>query len=300
MLPPTSPARAPRRRWSVPAAAAAWPTLPLGLSLGLATGCGAKADTGGCPEARAATELGSVQDPALDEISGLAASEAHPGTFWAVEDKVGPARLVALSADGAVVGVLRLDGVDLQDAEDLALVDGVLIVADTGDNEGIRASATLWRAAEPAALAAEMEAAAEPWTFTLPGGPADIEALLAPTADGPAFLIAKQGDGAPVFEVPVGGGAAQAVGAADLGGAAGQVSGGGVDPRGGDVWLRTGGALLLYPGAAGADLLGALGAPPCPVAAPDAPNPEAVAPVDGGVVLVSEGASATLWEVRAG
>lgn len=294
---PTSSAAGPRRR--PPAPARARPGLA--LVAGLGAGCAGKGDSGaGCPEALSVEALGAVQDTALDEISGLAASEVHPGTFWAVEDKVGPARLVALGADGAVQGVLRLDGVDLKDAEDLALVDGLLIVADTGDNEGVRASATLWRVPEPAALAAEMEAAAEPWTFTLPGGPRDIEALLAPDRDGAAYLIAKAGDGGPVFEVPAGGGAAAEVGAVDLGGAAGQVSGGGVDPRTGDVWLRTGGALLLYPGAAGSGLLGALGAPPCPLEAPDEPNPEAVAPVDGGVVLVSEGAGASLWEVRAG
>ena len=48
---------------------------------------------------------GVLADPELDEVSGIAASRAHPGIYWAQNDSGGGAKLVAMQADGTRVDI---------------------------------------------------------------------------------------------------------------------------------------------------------------------------------------------------
>src|SRR5688572_7938470 len=81
---------------------------------------------------------GVFTDPELTEVSGLAASRAHPGIYWAQNDGDNGERLVAIRPDGSRVASLRVEGVRNTDWEDLDAfeLDGkrYLLVSDTGDN----------------------------------------------------------------------------------------------------------------------------------------------------------------------
>src|SRR5690242_9609799 len=91
---------------------------------------------------------GVLSDPDLDEVSGLAASRAHAGIYWAQNDSGNGAKVVAMKADGSRVATLTVAGAENVDWEDLDAFDldgkHYLMIADTGDNGGIRKQLTLY------------------------------------------------------------------------------------------------------------------------------------------------------------
>ena len=140
---------------------------------------------------------GVFGDPDLDEVSGLAASRAHPGLYWAQNDSGTGARLVAIKGDGSRVATLTLAGAENVDWEDIDAFDldgkHYLLVADTGDNGGIRKLLTLYVVEEPARLkdGATLRPA---WTinFAWPDGARDCEATAVDPARGEVLLISKK------------------------------------------------------------------------------------------------------------
>jgi hypothetical protein len=140
---------------------------------------------------------GVLADPELDEVSGLAASRAHPGVYWAQNDSGGGAKLVAMRADGTRVATYSLAGADNADWEDVDAfeLDGkrYLLVADTGDNGGIRKQLTLYVVEEPARLR-DGETLRPAWTvhFRWPDGARDCEASAVDAARGEVLLISKK------------------------------------------------------------------------------------------------------------
>ena len=140
---------------------------------------------------------GVLGDPELDEVSGLAASRVHPGIYWAQNDSGGGARLVAMDADGSRVASYDVAGVDNVDWEDIDTfeLDGkrYLLVADTGDNGGIRKQLSLYVIEEPARLR-DGETLRPAWTvnFRWPDGARDCEASAVDAARGEVLLISKK------------------------------------------------------------------------------------------------------------
>src|SRR5687768_9709307 len=63
---------------------------------------------------------GVVTDPALSEISGMAASRTFPGSFWTINDGGNGARLHLMDGDGTFRASVDVAGVQNQDWEDLA------------------------------------------------------------------------------------------------------------------------------------------------------------------------------------
>ena len=143
--------------------------------------CVALAACGG-DDAPSSRLSGLLLDGELAETSGLAASRAHPGTLWLVEDGGNPARLHAVSRRGRRIASYDIDGAPNTDWEDLSAFehDGkrYLLVADTGDNGGLRRTLLLHAIEEPARLrdGGTLEPA---WSiaFRWPDGPRDCEAV---------------------------------------------------------------------------------------------------------------------------
>ena len=180
------------------------PTLLLVLLPALASG----ARWGG-PEV-----AGLVTDRALDEISGLAASRAHPGHYWAINDSGNSAELQLMDERGqhrASVPVTGADNIDWEDLSSFEL-DGrhYLLIADTGDNGGIRQDLVLHVLEEPADLARPVAVA---WSlpFRWPDGPRDCEAAAVDPARGEVLLISKKRVPPELFRVPLRPGEGQAV-----------------------------------------------------------------------------------------
>ena len=148
-----------------------------------------------------------ITDPDLDEISGIAASRRHPGMFWVHNDSGDSARLFAIDRHGQRQASLTLRGVRSIDWEDVASFRyhgrDYLLVADSGDNGGVRRQLSLQVVAEPEALG-ESEAAAA-WTinFRWPDGPRDCEAVTVDAVEGYVYLVSKKRIPAELWRVPL-------------------------------------------------------------------------------------------------
>lgn len=149
-----------------------------------------------------------VNDPAIAEISGLAASRRVPDRLWAINDSDNGNLLHLVGADGRRIGTWPVDGARNYDWEDLAgyTLDGQpwLLIADTGDNGGLRDDIELIavREPDPAAPPAPLPVA---WKLTVrwPDGPRDCEAMAVDPHAGEILLLAKKRVPAQVFRVPL-------------------------------------------------------------------------------------------------
>ena len=168
----------------------------------LATAC-ARPDDG----APGATLAGLLLDPQMDEISGLAASRRHDGVLWLHDDGGNPARLFAVSTGGRRQATFHVEGVTKTDWEDIAAfeLDGrrYLMLADTGDNGGLRRSLQLHVIEEPAALENARLAPAWSIAFRWPDGPRDCEAIAVDAARGEILLVSKKREPPELFSLPL-------------------------------------------------------------------------------------------------
>jgi hypothetical protein len=139
-----------------------------------------------------------VRVPGLSEGSGVAASRRTPGVLWAHNDSGDPV-IIALNAEGSVIGRVRVAGADREDWEDIAVgacpAKSCVYIADIGDNNGSREYITVYRTAEPAS-GDRMTEPVEIFEAMYPDGAHDAEALFV-TPDGDLFIITK-GDPGPV------------------------------------------------------------------------------------------------------
>lgn len=149
---------------------------------------------------------GRVEDPALSELSGLAASRARPGVFWAHNDSGNAARLFAIDHRGQLLQALPLRGARNIDWEDLAWFEErgapYLAVGDIGDNLGWRAFLTVYIVAEPGA-AADAATPVRRIEFTYEDGPRDAEALAVDAAAGRILVMEKARPPAGLYELPL-------------------------------------------------------------------------------------------------
>lgn len=94
-----------------------------------------------------ANERPPIQSRAIQEASGIAVSPKDSRFLWAINDSGGTAELHLFNTDGTERGQVKVTGANNLDWEDLAsfTLDGKswLLIADTGDNLGIRKTVTL-------------------------------------------------------------------------------------------------------------------------------------------------------------
>jgi hypothetical protein len=151
---------------------------------------------------------GVFTDPALNEVSGLAASHAHPGIYWAQNDGDNGSKLIAIRADGTPVATFLVQGAENTDWEDIDSfeLDGkhYLLVADTGDNGGIRKTLNLIVFEEPSRLK-DGDTIRPAWTipFRWPDGARDCEATAVDAAAGEVLLISKKRVPPELFRLPL-------------------------------------------------------------------------------------------------
>ena len=136
-------------------------------------------------------------DERLTEVSGLAASRAHPGVYWTENDSGNGPRLTAIRSDGSPVATVEIVGATNTDWEDLDSFDlggkHYLMIADTGDNGGIRKTLTLYFIEEPQRLRdGDQLRLAWSTTFRWPDGARDCEATAVDAAAGQVLLISKK------------------------------------------------------------------------------------------------------------
>lgn len=149
---------------------------------------------------------GLVTHPAIDEISGLAAATHFPGHYWAINDSGSSAQLHLVNGDGQYRGSVETPNVPNRDWEDLASFryqgGDYLLIADIGDNGGLRRELQLYVLEQPRDLD---KPALLAWTihFTWPDGARDSEAAAVDPVAGEVLLVSKKRVPAELFRVPL-------------------------------------------------------------------------------------------------
>lgn len=159
------------------------------------------------PEEPGSRVAGMMIDPQLSEISGLAVSHRHRGTLWMLDDGGNPARVFAVSPTGDRLATLRIEGVTKTDWEDIAAfeLDGrrYLLLADTGDNGGLRRTLQLHVVEEPARVENARLRPAWSIAFRWPDGARDCEAVAVDAAGGRVLLVSKKRRPPELFSLPL-------------------------------------------------------------------------------------------------
>ena len=170
--------------------------------------CGALAACGSEDAAPQPRLAGVLLDGTLDETSGMAASGRFPDTLWVLQDGGNDALLYAVSRRGARYASLRVAGVHNTDWEDLAHFEWhgrhYLLIADTGDNGGLRRTLQLHAVPEPDRLV-DGGSVRPAWSiaFRWPDGPRDCEAVAVDAQAGRVLLISKKRNPPELFSLPL-------------------------------------------------------------------------------------------------
>ena len=150
---------------------------------------------------------GLMLDPQLRETSGLVVSRHHRGILWLHDDGGNPARLFAVNRDGDRVATLRVEGVPKTDWEDIAAFErdgrSYLLLADTGDNGGLRKTLQLHAIEEPTQLENARLKPAWSIVFRWPDGPRDCEAVTVDPRRGEVLLVSKRRQPPELFRLPL-------------------------------------------------------------------------------------------------
>jgi hypothetical protein len=255
-----------------------------------------------------AKSVGSVQDPGLTELSGLAASRVHPGVLYAHAD-IGVPTFVAMDTTGKTLGTFSLGGAGSQDWEDIAVGKGpggadVIFIGDIGDNSArdgmgkTRDQIQIYLVPEPnvsvgQAAITQTLTSFETLLFTYPDRPHDAETLMVDPITGDLLIVTKEDDGkSSVFRAPGTTPVRQSTVLEQVasltfgvpGAASAHASGGDISPNGDRVLIRTHSAIFLWP------RLGGVGWDATFAAAPRL-LPEADEPQGEGLTFAADGHS---------
>ena len=169
----------------------------------LLAGCQPEAD----PASRGSllTQTGRLQDPSIDEASGLARSQEHADLLWVINDDGAPV-LHAIDNTGAARGKVKLSKASNRDWEDLASFRlsgrSYLLIADIGDNDRKRKDVRLYIVEEPE-LDQKKARIAWQFDFRYPDGPRDAEAVAVDADKQRVLVLTKWDIPALLYELPL-------------------------------------------------------------------------------------------------
>ncbi|MGH3474708.1 MAG: hypothetical protein ACRDOT_07340 [Aeromicrobium sp.] len=149
------------------------------------------------------TVVSRIDDVRITESSGLAVSSEHQDLAYTINDSGSAALVFAIRiSTGDVVGVttVRDPNFNWLDTEALALRDGTLWVADTGDNFRQRNDAALYALDEPGP--GDHTVVPRRYAVTYEDGPQNVEAIAVPPKSGRILLMPKQSAGGLVHRLP--------------------------------------------------------------------------------------------------
>jgi hypothetical protein len=152
-------------------------------------------------------QIAQLEDEAVTESSGVAASRMNPGVYWTHNDSGSKPLLFAFDRTGASRGRWQVTGARNIDWEDIAIGPGpvkgrpYIYIGDIGDNSRARKEVVVYRIEEPRVRAAPECAngcvtaiptkRATAFRLRYPDGPHDAEALLVHPSSGDVYIISK-------------------------------------------------------------------------------------------------------------
>lgn len=165
----------------------------------------------------APVHLVNLENKAIKESSGIAASQRNTNIFWTHNDSGDGPFIYAFDRHGKHRGVWRVAGARAVDWEDMAIGPGrgrgqsYLYIGDIGDNAGKRDQITVYRVAEPRITPKDSSStvrnpratdAADVIRLKYPDGRRDAETLLIHPLTGDLYIITKaRGAAARVYKL---------------------------------------------------------------------------------------------------
>ena len=207
-----------------------------------------------------------LEDPDINESSGLVASASQPDVLWTLNDSGAAPRLYAFSPAGEALGTRTIEGAQNLDWEDLGQMRGpegqsLLLIADIGDNLALRPAIHIYVVEEPLLSSASDGIGSAKVIDTIsmrwPDGPRNAEALLVHPLTGEMLLVSKDmGDAHVLTARPAQGAAAISGNRLDLSRLPllDAVTGGAVSSDGTRMALRTVTGVFVWDVAPGASL----------------------------------------------
>lgn len=152
------------------------------------------------------TLIARLDDPRVNESSGIAPALANGGLFWTLNDSGGGPYVFAFDKAGKTRARIEVAGAVNFDWEDIATWKdksgaAFLFVGDIGDNFQVRPEVIIYRLPEPRlalAVAGIAESRSEPATplrAIYPDGRHNAESLLVHPVTGRIYIITKSSDG---------------------------------------------------------------------------------------------------------
>lgn len=145
--------------------------------------------------------MGKITDSRLNELSGMVKSFKNPDSFWVHNDSGDSARIFLIDKKAAVQAEFWLEGVSLVDAEDMAWFEeqgkSYVVLADIGDNRGVRKDIQLYIFEEPLYQAGQQRVLIakeqiKKIVLRYEDKPRDAEALFVDPKDLTAYLVSKR------------------------------------------------------------------------------------------------------------
>ena len=147
------------------------------------------------------TQIATLADKSIDELSGLCASRRYPGLLWCHNDSGDSARIFALNQSGQTVATVDFNGLEARDWEDMTFAGTWIYVAEIGDNLAINENIRVYRTHEPQfdpdKTGQTVTLQPNQWeemTLHYPDGARDAETLAA-TPDGRLLIVSKSKSG---------------------------------------------------------------------------------------------------------
>ena len=157
--------------------------------------------------------MGTINNPAIDEASGLAASKLNQGLLWTHNDSGDRNRIFAISSSGEQIATFYLKNAINRDWEDIAIGPGpergidYLYVGDIGDNKARYSKKYIYRVKEP-----RINRRSSPFdstlnhveriVFRLPDGERDCEALFVDPETADIYITSKRESQIHLYRLP--------------------------------------------------------------------------------------------------
>jgi len=139
-----------------------------------------------------AINTGRLRGADISEASGLVASLRFPGSMWTHNDSGSPAEIFLVDSTGSSQSVIFLETITNRDFEDIARDGSTILVADIGDNRGVRDEVSIISFTEPQALGNQSVTPSSVYRMTYPDGPRDAETLLIDPITRDWYIITKR------------------------------------------------------------------------------------------------------------
>jgi hypothetical protein len=156
-------------------------------------------------------DKGILENQAITEASGLAASRQNKGLFWTHNDSKDLNRLFLFDENGRDKGTFYIDRITNRDWEDLEMVTinntSYIYVADIGDNDGKHDKKYIYRIKEPKITTSNKPffdtlRGAETIVITYPDANRNAECLMIDQTTYDIYIVSKFEKNVVVYQIP--------------------------------------------------------------------------------------------------